>query len=54
MAIPSYPYLKLKILGPIGVITVETKAQRALDCEQDSIELAATMVVVAKFREPSL
>jgi hypothetical protein len=26
MAIPSYAYLKLKILGPTGVITVEAKA----------------------------
>jgi hypothetical protein len=33
MAIPSYANLKLKILGPTGVITIEAKAQRALDCE---------------------
>jgi hypothetical protein len=33
MAIPSYAYLKLKIHGPTGVITVEVKTQRALDCE---------------------
>jgi hypothetical protein len=33
MAIPSYGYLKLKIPGPAGVITVEAKTQRALDCE---------------------
>jgi hypothetical protein len=26
MAIPSYAYLKLKILGPTGIITVEAKA----------------------------
>jgi hypothetical protein len=26
MVIPSYAYLKLKILGPTGVITVEAKA----------------------------
>jgi hypothetical protein len=26
MAIPSYAYLKLKILGPTGVITIEAKA----------------------------
>jgi hypothetical protein len=33
MTIPSYAYLKLKILGLAGVITVEAKAQRVLDCE---------------------
>jgi hypothetical protein len=33
MAIPSYAYLKLKISGPVGISTVEAKAQRALDCE---------------------
>jgi hypothetical protein len=33
MAIPSYTYLKLKIPGPTGVITMEAKMHRALDCE---------------------
>jgi hypothetical protein len=33
MTIPSYAYLKLKIPWPIGVITVETKAQWELDYE---------------------
>jgi hypothetical protein len=27
MAIPSYAYLKLKLLEPVGVITLEAKAQ---------------------------
>jgi hypothetical protein len=43
MAITSYAYLKLQILGPTGVITVEAKAQRALDCEQKSLGLAAAV-----------
>jgi hypothetical protein len=47
-------YLKLKIPGPIGVSTVEAKTQRALDCEQDIIELAAAVVSVAELRELSL
>jgi hypothetical protein len=51
MAIPSYGYLKLKILRPAGVITVETKAQWALDYEKNNIELAATTVTVAEPRE---
>jgi hypothetical protein len=54
MVIPSYAYLKLKIPRPTGVITMEAKAQRALDCEQDSIELAATAVTTTDLRELSL
>jgi hypothetical protein len=54
MAIPSYANLKLKIPGPARVITVEAKMQRALDCEQDSIELAAATVATTKLRELSL
>jgi hypothetical protein len=50
-AILSYAYLKLKKPGPIGVITVEAKTQRALDCEQNNIELATTVVTMAELRE---
>jgi hypothetical protein len=46
--------LPLKILGPIGVITMEDKAQQALNCEQDSMELAATVVVATELGELSL
>jgi hypothetical protein len=54
MAIPSYAYLKLKIPGPAGVITVEANTQRALDREQNNIKLAASTVVVTELRELSL
>jgi hypothetical protein len=50
MAIPSYAHLKLKIPKPTGVITVEAKAQRVLDCEQVNIKLATAM---AELRELS-
>ncbi|XP_066341165.1 uncharacterized protein [Miscanthus floridulus] len=33
MAIPNYAYLKLKIPGPGGVITVGTSFQRTYECE---------------------
>jgi hypothetical protein len=33
MAIPSYANLKLKIPEPTGVITVEARMRRVLDCE---------------------
>jgi hypothetical protein len=52
--IPSYAYLNLKIPGPTGVITVEAKAQWALDCEQNNIQLAAATITVAELRELSL
>jgi hypothetical protein len=51
MAIPSYAYLKLKVLEPTGVITIETKTQRVLDCEYNNIELAATTVAATELRE---
>jgi hypothetical protein len=51
MAISSYTYLKLKIPRLAGIITVEAKTQRALDCEQDNIELALATVVAAKLKE---
>ncbi|XP_066333780.1 uncharacterized protein [Miscanthus floridulus] len=33
MAVPNYTYLKLKIPGPDGVITVGTSFQHAYECE---------------------
>ena len=33
MAVPNYTYLKVKIPGPGGVITVGTSFQRAYECE---------------------
>jgi hypothetical protein len=54
MAIPRYAYLKLKIPGPIRIITVEAKAQQALNCKQDNIELDTTVVTAVELRELSL
>jgi hypothetical protein len=33
MTIPNYTYLKLKILGPAGTITVGTMARHTYECE---------------------
>ena len=33
MVVPNYTYLKLKMLGPCGVITVGTSFQHAYKCE---------------------
>ena len=44
MAIPNYTYLKLKMLGPHGVITVVTSFQRAYDCEVECCEHASVII----------
>ena len=58
MAIPNYTYLKLKMSGLYGVITIGTSFQRAYECEVEccdhttaivaSGELAAIRKKVAK------
>jgi hypothetical protein len=40
MAIPSYAYLKFKMPGPHGVITVAGSFQYAYECERLAVEQA--------------
>ena len=44
MAIPNYTYLKLKMLGPNGVITVESMYEHAYDCDVECIEYAEALM----------
>ena len=44
MAIPNYTYLKLKMLGPGGVITVDTSFQRSYECEVEHCDHAVAIV----------
>ena len=44
MAIPNYTYLKLKMPGPCGIITIGTSFQCAYVCEVKCYEHAATIV----------
>ena len=44
MAIPNNTYLKLKMPGPCGVITISTSFQRAYECEVECCEHDATIV----------
>jgi hypothetical protein len=37
MAVPNYTYIKLKMLGPNGVITVSTMSQHAYECDIEYI-----------------
>jgi hypothetical protein len=38
MAVPNYTYLKLKMLGPDGVITVGPSYEHAYKCDVESVE----------------
>ncbi|XP_066354600.1 uncharacterized protein [Miscanthus floridulus] len=44
MAIPSYTYLKLKMLGPNGVITVSSAFSHTFTCDQEHFELTTAVV----------
>jgi len=38
MTIPNYTYLKLKMLGPKGVITVSSSYEHTYECDIESVE----------------
>ena len=44
MVVPNYTYLKLKMLGPHGVITIDTSFQRAYECEVECCDHASAVV----------
>ena len=44
MAVPNYTYLKLKMPGPNGVITIESTYEHAYDCDVECIEYAEALV----------
>ena len=44
MAVPNYTYLKLKMPGPNGVITIESMYEHAYDCDVECIEYAEALV----------
>ena len=46
MAIPNYTYLKLKMPGPNGVITVESTYEHAYDCDVECIEYTEALMEV--------
>ena len=51
MAIPNYTYLKLKMPGPNGVITVHGSFQHSYLCDVESCELAANQDVVTELED---
>ena len=44
MVVPNYTYLKLKMPGPNGVITIESTYEHAYDCDIECIEYAKALV----------
>ena len=44
MAIPNYTNLKLKMLGPNGVITVSSAFSHAFTCDREHYELATAVI----------
>jgi hypothetical protein len=43
MVVPNYTYLKLKMPGPNGVITVESTYRHAYECDVESVEYAEAL-----------
>jgi hypothetical protein len=51
MAVPHYAYLKMKLLGPRGVITVSGSFKKSLACAKESSQLAEALVVAEEKRQ---
>jgi hypothetical protein len=45
MVVPNYTYLKMKMSGPKGVITVGSSIEHAFDCDVECIEHAEALVL---------
>ena len=48
MAVPNYTYLKLKMLGPGGIITIGTSFQRAYECKVECCDHTVAIVASAE------
>ncbi|KAK1609247.1 hypothetical protein QYE76_032920 [Lolium multiflorum] len=48
MAVPHYGYLKMKLPGPKGVITVAGDYRRSMDCATQSSKMAQTLVITTE------
>jgi hypothetical protein len=45
MAVPNYTYLKMKMPGPKGVITVGSLIEHAFDCDVECMEHAEALAL---------
>jgi hypothetical protein len=44
MAVPNYTYLKLKMPGPNGVITIGPTYKHAFECDVECVEYAEALI----------
>jgi hypothetical protein len=51
MAVPHYAYLKMKLPGPKGVITVSGCFKKSLECAKASSQLAEALVIAEEKRQ---
>jgi hypothetical protein len=45
MAVPNYTYLKMKMSGPKGVITVGSSIEHSFNCDVECVEHAEALVL---------
>ena len=45
MVVPHYAYLKMKMSGPKGLITVTGDYRKSLECARDGAKLAESLVI---------
>jgi hypothetical protein len=51
MVVPHYAYLKMKLPGPTGVITVSGSFKNSLACTKESSHLAEALVITEEKRQ---
>jgi hypothetical protein len=51
MAVPHYVYLKMKLPGPRGVITISGCYKKSMECERDNSKLAEELVIAEEKRQ---
>ena len=51
MAVPHYVYLKMKMSGPKGLITVTGDYHKSLECARDGAKLAESLVIAEERRQ---
>jgi hypothetical protein len=55
MAVPNYTYLKMKMPGPKGIITVGSSIEHAFDCDVECVEhTEALMAIMEKLVKEDL
>jgi hypothetical protein len=45
MVVPNYTYLKMKMSGPKGVITIGSSIEHAFDCDVECVEHAEALAL---------